>query len=80
MTRPPKDASAASLADELEALEAIVRRLEADDVDLDDALKLFEDGVRRLRAARERLAQAELKVQSVLEGAGGELMTGDLDV
>jgi exodeoxyribonuclease VII small subunit len=80
MTRPPKDASATSLADDLEALEAIVRRLEADDVDLDDALKLFEDGVRRLRAARERLTQAELKVQSVLEGAGGELMTGDLDV
>ena len=80
MTRPPKDGSATSLAAELEALEAIVRRLEADDVDLDDALKLFEDGVRRLRAAREHLAQAELKVQSVLEGAGGELMTGDLDV
>ena len=80
MTRPPKDGSPTSLAEELEALEAIVRRLEADDVDLDDALKLFEDGVRRLRAARDRLAQAELKVQSVLEGAGGELMTGDLDV
>ena len=80
MTRPAREGSAASLAAELEALEAIVRRLEADDVDLDDALKLFEDGVRRLRSARDRLAQAELKVQSVLEGAEGELTTGDLDV
>jgi exodeoxyribonuclease VII small subunit len=80
MTRPGKEAGATSLADELEELEGIVRRLEADDVDLDDALRLFEDGVRRLRAAREQLAQAELRVQSVLEGAGGELMTGDLDV
>jgi exodeoxyribonuclease VII small subunit len=79
MTRP-KDAGPVSLARELEQLEDIVRRLEADDVDLDDALALFEDGVRRLRAARDRLAQAELKVQSVLEGAGGDLMTGDLDV
>lgn len=78
MTKSPKDAP--SLARELEQLEDIVRRLEADDVDLDDALALFEDGVRRLRAARDRLAQAELKVQSVLEGAGGDLMTGDLDV
>jgi exodeoxyribonuclease VII small subunit len=68
------------LARELEQLEDIVRRLEADDVDLDDALALFEDGVRRLRAARDRLAQAELKVQSVLEGAGGDLLSGDLDV
>lgn len=80
MSRTPKEPSAASLARELEALEDIVRRLEADDVDLDDALKLFEDGVRRLRAARDRLAQAELKVQSVLEGAGGDLVAGDLDV
>lgn len=78
MTKSPRDAP--SLARELEQLEDIVRRLEADDVDLDDALALFEDGVRRLRAARDRLAQAELKVQSVLEGAGGDLMTGDLDV
>ena len=80
MTRPEQGGAAPSLAEDLEELEAIVRRLEADDVDLDDALKLFEDGVRRLRAARERLAQAELKVQTVREGAGGELMTGDLDV
>lgn len=80
MTQSPKDAGSPSLARELEQLEDIVRRLEADDVDLDDALALFEDGVRRLRAARDRLAQAELKVQSVLEGAGGDLMTGDLDV
>lgn len=72
--------SESSLASELERLEEIVRRLEADDVDLDDALVLFEDGVRRLRAARERLAQAEVKVQSVLERAGGELAFGDLDV
>lgn len=80
MKQAPKDDGASSLARELEQLEDIVRRLEADDVDLDDALALFEDGVRRLRAARDRLAQAELKVQSVLEGAGGDLVTGDLDV
>ena len=80
MKPSPKDDGTPSLARELEQLEDIVRRLEADDVDLDDALALFEDGVRRLRAARDRLAQAELKVQSVLEGAGGDLVTGDLDV
>ena len=55
------------LAAQLERLEQIVRRLEAPDLDLDEALKLFEEGVERLRAARERLAQAELKVKKVLE-------------
>ena len=55
------------LAAQLERLEQIVRRLEAPDLDLDEALNLFEEGVERLRAARERLAQAELKVKKVLE-------------
>lgn len=53
--------------EQLERLEAIVRRLESEDVSLDDALKLFEEGVERLRVAREQLAQAELKVKKVLE-------------
>ena len=57
-------------------LEEIVRRLEADDVELDAALALFEEGVARLRAARERLAAAELKVQTVLEEAAGSCGCG----
>ena len=69
----------ASLADELARLEEIVRKLEADDVELDTALALFEEGVARLRAARERLAGAELKVQAVLDAAGGDIRLTDLD-
>jgi exodeoxyribonuclease VII small subunit len=71
--------SAPSLADELARLEEIVRKLEAEDVELDAALALFEEGVTRLRAARERLAAAELKVQSVIEEAGGDIRLTDLD-
>jgi exodeoxyribonuclease VII small subunit len=70
---------APSLADELVRLEEIVRRLEADDVELDAALLLFEEGVARLRAAREGLAAAEVKVQAVLEEAGGDIRLTDLD-
>jgi exodeoxyribonuclease VII small subunit len=68
-----------SLADELARLEEIVRKLEADDVELDTALALFEEGVARLRAARERLAGAEIKVQAVLDAAGGDMRLTDLD-
>lgn len=68
-----------SIAEDLARLEEIVRRLEADDLELDDALALFEEGVGRLRAARERLASAELQVQKVLEEAGGDLRVTDLD-
>ena len=67
------------IAEELARLEEIVRRLESDDVELDAALALFEEGVSRLRAARERLLAAELQVQAVLGDAGGDLRTADLD-
>ncbi|HET7426209.1 MAG TPA: exodeoxyribonuclease VII small subunit [Gemmatimonadales bacterium] len=68
-----------TIAEDLARLEEIVRRLEADDVELDAALALFEEGVTRLRAARERLAAADLKVQAVLEEAGGDLRVRDLE-
>jgi exodeoxyribonuclease VII small subunit len=71
--------SVPALADELSRLEEIVRRLESDEVELDAALALFEEGVARIRAARERLAAAELKVQAVLEEAGGDIRLKDLD-
>lgn len=73
------DSPAISLSEELSRLEEIVRKLEADDLELDAALVLFEEGVARLRAARERLAKAELKVQAVLEEAGGEIRVTKID-
>jgi exodeoxyribonuclease VII small subunit len=78
-SRDPGLSSNTPLAEELARLEEIVRKLEADDVDLDTALALFEEGIARLRAARERLAAAELKVQAVLEEAGGDIRLTNLD-
>jgi exodeoxyribonuclease VII small subunit len=75
----PVPQETAPLADELAKLEEIVRRLESDDVELDAALALFEEGVARLRTARERLAAAELKVQAVLDAAEGDIRLTDLD-
>lgn len=68
-----------SLAEDLRRLEEIVRQLERDDGDLDRALGLFEEGVARLRAARERLLQAETRVKKVLEDAEGTLRLEALD-
>lgn len=68
-----------SFKDELNRLEAIVRQLEADELDLDTALELFEEGVRRLKVARELLQESDLKVKRVLEAADGTLRTRDLD-
>jgi exodeoxyribonuclease VII small subunit len=71
--------AAPSLAEELRRLEEIVRRLEREDGDLDQALALFEEGVARLRAARERLGAAELRVKKVLEDAEGTLKSKDFE-
>ena len=68
-----------SIAQDLTRLEEIVRKLEAEDIELDAALALFEEGVSRLRAARDRLEAAEVKVQMVLGEAKGVLRLSDLD-
>ena len=69
----------ASFARQLERLEEIVRRLEGQELDLDDALKLFEEGVERLREARDRLTAAEAKVKQVLTDQAGNLKVEDFD-
>ena len=78
MTNSPSG-KPAPLADELARLEEIVRRLEGEDLDLDTALALFEQGVACLRSARERLAAAEVRVRAVLEDANGTLRLGEID-
>src|SRR5690606_10686147 len=55
-----------TLGEDLKRLEEIVRRLEADDLPIEEALAIFEEGVGRLRAAKLRLAEAETRVVQVL--------------
>lgn len=68
-----------SLEQDLNRLDAIVRALEAEDLDLDRALALFEEGIERLRTARERLAEADLRLKALREAADGGLKVDDLD-
>ena len=68
-----------SFKEELARLEAIVRTLESDDLDLDRALQMFEEGVRRLKVARDLLQESELAVKRVTENADGTLRTRNLD-
>ncbi len=70
--------SAPSLQEDLARLDAIVRALEANDLDLDKALALFEEGVERLRTARERLQAAELRLRQLREAADGSVRVDDL--
>jgi exodeoxyribonuclease VII small subunit len=60
-----------TLEGRLRRLEEIVGQLEAEDLELDAALALFEEGVAHVREAEAALATAELRVEELLgEGDG----------
>ncbi|MBT8404721.1 MAG: exodeoxyribonuclease VII small subunit [Gemmatimonadetes bacterium] len=57
---------APGLEQRLKRLEAILTALEADEMDLERALALFEEGVGHVREAERILAETELRVEELL--------------
>jgi exodeoxyribonuclease VII small subunit len=57
----------------LTRLEEIVGKLENANLSLDDAMKLFEEGVQLSRDCQKYLEQAEGKVEILLKKAGSEI-------
>lgn len=57
----------ATFAQDLQKLEKAVRELESGKLDLDDALKRFEEGVALARKLRARLDEAEGRIEELLE-------------
>ncbi|MEO8648744.1 MAG: exodeoxyribonuclease VII small subunit [Acidobacteriota bacterium] len=60
-------------------LEKIVKQLEVGDLPLEKSLKLFEDGVKLARECRERLAEAERKIEILTADADGRPNVQSLD-
>ncbi|MBI3282749.1 exodeoxyribonuclease VII small subunit [Candidatus Curtissbacteria bacterium] len=48
-------------------LEEIVERLESPDLDLEEGLKLLEEGVKLHKLCREKLTQANTKITTILK-------------
>jgi exodeoxyribonuclease VII small subunit len=63
----------------LTRLEEIVRKLESENLSLDEAMKIFEEGVQLSRDCQKHLEQAEGKVEILLKRAGGELTAEPFD-
>jgi len=59
----------------LARLEAIVERLEASDVGLDESLKLYGEGAELIKACRRTLDEAEKRIAKLTEDASGGLAT-----
>jgi exodeoxyribonuclease VII small subunit len=78
----PKKPDAAKKPDfesSLTRLEEIVGKLESANLSLDDAMKLFEEGVQLSRDCQKHLELAEGKVEILLKKAGGEISPAPFD-
>ena len=80
MTDPEKEdlGEELSLEARLGRLESILARMESEEVELDEALRLFEEGVGHVREAERVLAETELRVEELLgNGETRELEADD---
>ena len=66
-----------SYEEDLARIESIVEELERDDLELERALALFEEGVERLRSASKSLERAEGKVRLLVERSDGGFEVAD---
>lgn len=73
MSVPDAEPPALKFEEALSRLEAVVARLEGGDLPLEDALSLFEEGVRLTRLCSARLEEAERKVSLLLRDEQGGL-------
>ena len=58
----------------LARLEEVVRKLESPQLSLDEAMKLFEEGVALSRECQKQLEEAEGKVEILLKRADGKMV------
>ena len=63
---------------DLARLDEIIAALERDELELDRAIQLFEEGVARLRTASASLANAEAQVKRLVEQTDGSFTLPEL--
>ena len=64
----------------LAELQAVVSKLEAGNLALEDSIELYEQGVMLHEHCTRLLNHAELRVQRLVDSAGGQLRTIDLSL
>jgi exodeoxyribonuclease VII small subunit len=79
MARSKAKGDGASFEQAIGQLEAIVRRLEEEEISLDEALKAYEEGLKLQRACEARLREAENRVRQLAEAADGKIAEEDFE-
>jgi exodeoxyribonuclease VII small subunit len=75
----PQDISSLSFEDALAELERIVKGLEGGQQKLEDSLNAYERGALLRRHCEAKLAEAETRVQAIVQRADGTLATKALE-
>jgi exodeoxyribonuclease VII small subunit len=55
-----------SFEEDMQALQALVSKLEQGDVPLDESLQVFEEGTKLLKRCQDRLQQTENRVEKIM--------------
>lgn len=77
--KKPEPPKRAEFEKSLARLEEVVRRLENANLTLDDAMKLFEEGVTLTRDCQKQLEEAEGRVEILLKKADGKITAVPFD-
>jgi exodeoxyribonuclease VII small subunit len=69
-----------SLGKAIAQLEVIVQRLEREELELEDALRLFDEGMELVRAAEHELSESQGRLKQVLTDRQGRQRLVDFEV
>lgn len=72
--RAPEPPRKGEFEKSLMRLEEVVKRLESTELSLDEAMKLFEEGVKLSRDCQKQLEEAEGRVEILLKKADGKVV------
>jgi len=64
-----------TLEQRLTRIEVIAEQLESDRLELEEAMALFEEGVAHLREVDRLLREAELRIERLIAGPGGSVVS-----
>lgn len=73
------DITAMSFEEALRELEGIVRKLEAGQAELETSIADYSRGMALKEHCQKKLADAKLKVEKIVKGAGGTITTAPFD-
>jgi exodeoxyribonuclease VII small subunit len=75
----PKEQRLQSFEESLKQLDVIVGQMERGDVSLEESVKLFEEGAKLAEQCKQRLADAESKVEILLKQRNGAMKREPFD-